>query len=422
MAEQSEIETALKAEMTAGIAARADGRLAEAEDTFRTVLAEDPSHAPAHTQLGHTLRALDRKDEAVDAYRAAVEAAPEDLDTLYQLGALLLELRRLDELDEVAHRLIELDPTGPRGHALEGLSHRARGDLEQAAEHLERAVSLAPADFTTRNAVMMVLYTLGRVEEARAHGFAGLVQKDKTACAAFAKSAFAELGLDRRSPPFRPTQPKRNIIAFSLWGDHPDYTHGAIVNAQIAPHLYKEWTCRFYCDDTVPQEIRDELERLGSQVVVMPERSRGGNGTFWRFYASDDAEIDRFICRDTDSRLNCREKVAVDAWIESGKAVHIMRDHVYHNELILAGMWGAVAGVLPNLEALSARGYRSMGVRHADQNFLRAVIWPLVKDDALVHDSQYRMGGSLPFPHPSGLNYPWHVGWSELNMDPWTPR
>ena len=46
------------------------------------------------------------------------------------------------------------------------------------------------------------------------------------------------------------------------------------------------------------------------------------------------------IVRDTDSRLGIREKLAVDEWLDSGKKLHIMRDHPYHRVPMLGGMWG----------------------------------------------------------------------------------
>ena len=65
------------------------------------------------------------------------------------------------------------------------------------------------------------------------------------------------LALSEREAPFNPADRAKNIIAFSLCGDDPVYTHCAIVNAQIAPHIYASWRCRFYCDDSVPGPILD---------------------------------------------------------------------------------------------------------------------------------------------------------------------
>jgi Flp pilus assembly protein TadD len=412
----------IKAILARGRELRDAGRFAEARRLLDPLVRAAPSSAALWIEWGLVAKGLGDAEGAVAAYRRAVEIDPAKGDTLYQLGAMLLDRRRPREGEAVADRLLALEPDKPRSWALKGLMLRAAGRLEEAVPWFEKAVDRTPGDFLTLNALMMALHGLGRTEEARARGLAALVHKDRRARTEFKASPDGALALNRRPAPFDPARPQRNVIAFSLWGDHPDYTHGAIVNAQIAPHVYRGWTCRFYCDDTVPRPILEELRRLKAQVIRMPERNAVASGAFWRFLASDDSEVDRFLCRDADSRVNCRERAAVEAWLASGKSFHAMRDHVYHNELILAGMWGGIAGVLPNIDRLSRRHGRYSGVRHADQNFLRAVVWPLVHDDILVHDSQYRFAGSQDFPPFSSLPGNLHVGWGERNMLPWTPR
>ena len=49
----------------------------------------------------------------------------------------------------------------------------------------------------------------------------------------------------------------------------------------------------------------------------------------------------RFVVRDTDSRLNVRERFAVEEWIKSGTEVHAMHDHMHHFKMLNGGMWGA---------------------------------------------------------------------------------
>ena len=42
--------------------------------------------------------------------------------------------------------------------------------------------------------------------------------------------------------------------------------------------------------------------------------------------------------RDSDSRLNPRERFAVEEWIQSGKAVHTIRDHPNHERPLNGGL------------------------------------------------------------------------------------
>ena len=62
------------------------GRMAEAENLFRQVLALRPRHAEAHASLAVTLFLQGRTDEAIASFRNALEIAPDDAGTLYKLG------------------------------------------------------------------------------------------------------------------------------------------------------------------------------------------------------------------------------------------------------------------------------------------------------------------------------------------------
>ena len=44
--------------------------------------------------------------------------------------------------------------------------------------------------------------------------------------------------------------------------------------------------------------------------------------------------------RDLDSLPSLREDAAVQEWLDSKYAVHVMRDHPKHTMVMLAGMWG----------------------------------------------------------------------------------
>jgi hypothetical protein len=132
----------------------------------------------------------------------------------------------------------------------------------------------------------------------------------------------------------------KKIISFSLYGQNPKYCVGAIENVKLQPIIYPDWICRVYHDDSVPKNYIDELVKLNVELVNMNNSGMEKYGMFWRFLVYDDREVERFIVRDTDSRLNMREKFAVDEWIESGKILHIMRDHPSHGIPILGGTWG----------------------------------------------------------------------------------
>ena len=60
-------------------------------------------------------------------------------------------------------------------------------------------------------------------------------------------------------------------------------------------------------------------------------------------------KVDRFIVRDADSRLNSRDRLAVEEWIASNYSLHSIRDHINHCFQINGGLWGGKKGSFPEL-------------------------------------------------------------------------
>jgi len=177
----------------------------------------------------------------------------------------------------------------------------------------------------------------------------------------------------------------KKVISFSLWGDNPKYTIGAIKNAELAKSIYPDWTCRFYIGKSTPNEIIQKLKDLDNTEIFILKENGNWSGMFWRFYAAIDLTVDIMISRDTDSRLSLREKIAVDEWIKSDNGFHIMRDHPYHRTEILGGMFGIKKGTISNLYNLLDE-YDKKDFWQIDQNFLREKIYPLIYNNCTVHD------------------------------------
>jgi hypothetical protein len=181
-----------------------------------------------------------------------------------------------------------------------------------------------------------------------------------------------------------------NIISFSLWGDKPMYMIGAYENIKLAKELYPGWTCRFYMNDSVNQEVASKILELGGEVYKVEDNLGAYYGMFWRFFVNDDPSVERFIVRDSDCRLSPREKGCVDEWVASGKGFHTMHDHFFHTGVpILGGMWGSKTGIITNMYEKVHQWPRQHN-HGDDQLFLRDIIWPIVKDDCLRHDNGYQ--------------------------------
>ena len=187
------------------------------------------------------------------------------------------------------------------------------------------------------------------------------------------------------------------VIAFSLWGNNPIYTIGAIENKELAKKHYPDWTCRYYIGKSTNCEIVEQLKDVNTEIILM-DSDGDWTGMFWRFECASETNVDVMISRDTDSRLNSRESNAVNQWLKSNKDFHIMRDHPYHNTEILGGMWGMRNGILKNIKEL-IENYTKGAFWQVDQNFLKEKIYPLVVNNNFTHDSYFNYNdNSKPFP------------------------
>jgi len=187
-------------------------------------------------------------------------------------------------------------------------------------------------------------------------------------------------------------------ISYSLWGDNELYNIGMVKNAEQVPEIYPDWQMIVYYDNSVPTETLNILENLNVKLVNVDGHT---HGMFWRFFASDLVDCEYAIFRDGDSRLSTREKMAVDEWIESGKTIHVMRDHPAHqipygnNGLgILGGMWGIKGNTIPmkdSIENFSKNKTMGYGI---DQTFLKT-IYNVFENDRCTHDDFFE---KKPFP------------------------
>ena len=143
----------------------------------------------------------------------------------------------------------------------------------------------------------------------------------------------------------------KKIISFSLWfQDKPMdgyvyqtknmYYNGLIRNLEILnqKQIYNDWIIRVYINNSLSGGHKKRLTLLGAEIIDMTGSKIPG--MFWRFLPFQDKNVDIFVVRDTDSRINKREYKAVCEWEKSKMVMHVMRDHPHHKYKILGGMWG----------------------------------------------------------------------------------
>jgi tetratricopeptide (TPR) repeat protein len=120
------------------------GRLAEAAEHYRALLAVDPSNPKAHLGLGQVLARASEPEGALAHLRMAAELQPENPLTHYNLGLLLSSLGREDEAIAAYRRALEVEPAFPEAHTNLATALLVRGDLEGAERHYREALRIRP--------------------------------------------------------------------------------------------------------------------------------------------------------------------------------------------------------------------------------------------------------------------------------------
>ena len=94
----------------------AQGRLKEAEESFRQAITVKPDAAAAHYNLGNTPKKQGRLEEAEASYTQAITLKPDYAEAHYNLGNTLKELGRLEEAETNYRKAIALKPDFAEAH------------------------------------------------------------------------------------------------------------------------------------------------------------------------------------------------------------------------------------------------------------------------------------------------------------------
>jgi len=375
---------------------RAAGRIGDAMDAYRRAHglgAPQAAELLADLLLDRGSRCLDGQDPAAAeaAFAEAARLRPGNLRILTGLADARFDRQDWEAAVAAYRTVLALSPSSHLVWYNCGVAACSAGRMAEAATAFRCASALDPDHLDTQEYLVATLFHCGRTVEAASEAGAILTRKAKAAREGKQGGRVAPV------PAASQDGRTRRIISFSLWGSASLYMQGALENVRLAAEFYPGWTCRIHHDESVPASVLGELAAAGAELVAMDAGSGPVQGLFWRFLVSDDPTVSHFLCRDADSRLNSRERAAVDAWLASGLPFHVMRDHIMHTELMLAGMWGGRAGILPPMAPLVKVAARAEDGRLRDQRFLGRVVWPLIEGCCLVHDSAHD-GHGLPFP------------------------
>lgn len=196
-----------------------------------------------------------------------------------------------------------------------------------------------------------------------------------------------------------------NCNSFSIFGKDNKYSAFLPLLVRMHHSLYPcEWEMVIHTDnisnklDYMNVLIDMQKHNLVSIVDCSSEMIFDSHARcismLWRILPIWNNRYDCVFCRDLDSLLTPRMTKYVLSFVNSGKTIHGINDNNSHNIPLMGGLIGFRSekflrniGNIPFKSLIERSGLSKdqWNTHGCDQEFLMKNVWPLVKDDALIH-------------------------------------
>jgi tetratricopeptide (TPR) repeat protein len=149
-----------------GALAHQVGRNDVAVGLIHRAIALNPNNAKAHNNLGNVLKDKGQLDEAIAAFRQAIALNPNLPEAHNNLGSVLKDKGQLDEAIAACRQAIALKPNYPEAHNNLGVALKDKGQLDDAIAAYRQAIALNPNFPEVHNNLGIALKDKGRLDEA----------------------------------------------------------------------------------------------------------------------------------------------------------------------------------------------------------------------------------------------------------------
>lgn len=142
------------------------GRIAEAENIYRQIIAQQPGHAEAHYMLAVLGHEVGRTKDALPVVRRAVELNPANPDFHILTGVMLAAIGELQDAVVCFRQAVALRPTDAQALSNLGNALRETGHADEAVTAYRQALVIQPDFPEGWNNLANALRDLGRYEES----------------------------------------------------------------------------------------------------------------------------------------------------------------------------------------------------------------------------------------------------------------
>jgi protein O-GlcNAc transferase len=144
------------------------GRLQEAENLCRQILAQNPASFDVIFLLGVVIHQARRDDAAVDLIRQAISLRPDCAEAFSNLSSILKDKGRIDEAIAACRQALALNPNLPEAQNNLGNALMEKGELDEALAALRKAIDLRPTYAEAFGNLGKALKDKGELDQAMA--------------------------------------------------------------------------------------------------------------------------------------------------------------------------------------------------------------------------------------------------------------
>ncbi|MBO0911816.1 MAG: DUF3857 domain-containing protein [Acidobacteria bacterium] len=142
------------------------GNYKTAVDLLKQVVADDPKHKTAWTDLGRAYMLERQTDDAIAAFKKQAELNPYDEYAYGLLGWAYTTARKYEDAARAFNQALEINPLSEFAHASLGGMYAEAHQYDKAASELEKAVSLKTDDAGLEISLGDAYLNLGRDDKA----------------------------------------------------------------------------------------------------------------------------------------------------------------------------------------------------------------------------------------------------------------
>jgi len=171
-----------------------------------------------------------------------------------------------------------------------------------------------------------------------------------------------------------------NIFCFCIYGTNAKYTQGLIENLKLIQILFPTFHTVIHYATDVPETYLTQYRSFPNTTLelITTEIPMMSRILCWKANHT-------YFMRDADSRVTIRDAACINAFLESKKQAHVIRDHYYHKTRIMGGTFGIRVPDWDIQAMWDTWKQPGLPLYGTDEKFLQEVIYPRIKHDMLLH-------------------------------------